>query len=109
MTLPYRRPEAWKLHASQLVRRWPAVLWAVVAVALAGLMLTAVIRADIGWGILFTVLFGAIGAGLGVSYQRSGAERGVPLLINAVVLSRARVRPPDSWIHFFREAGRAVG
>ncbi|CAN5378759.1 hypothetical protein BH10ACT7_BH10ACT7_03000 [soil metagenome] len=105
MTLPYPLPEAWKLQDAPLVRRWPAFFWAVVAIALAVLMIAAAIRGDVGWGILFSALFGAVGAGLGVSYERAGAERGLPLLINAVVLTRARVRPPDSWIHFFREAG----
>lgn len=105
MALPYPLPEAWKLHDTQLVRRWPAMLWIVVGALLAYAMVAADLQRDIGRGILFAALLAAVGAGLGVSYQRSGTETGLPLLLNAVVLSRATVRPPDSWIHFFRETG----
>ena len=105
MTLPYPLPGEWRLHESQLTRRWPAILWSLIAVALAGGMLAANLAAETGAAILLAFLFGAVGAGLGVSYQREGANRGMPHLINAVVLTRARVRPPDSWVHFFREAG----
>jgi hypothetical protein len=105
VALPYPLPEAWKLHDAQLVRRWPAVLWAVIAGGLAIAMTAANLRGDVAGGIIWAVLFGCVGAGLGVSYQRSGSEQGLPLLLNAVVLSRATVRPPDSWIHFFRETG----
>jgi len=68
-------------------------------------MVAANVAAVVGSAILLAFLFGAVGAGLGVSYQREGTNRGMPHLINAVVLTRARVRPPDSWVHFFREAG----
>ena len=105
MALPYPLPEAWKLHDKPLVRRWPAVLWAVIVAALAVAMVVANLQGDVAGGIIRASLVGAVGAGLGVSYQRSGSEQGMPLLLNAVVLSRATVRPPDSWIHFFRETG----
>lgn len=108
MTLPYPQPEAWRVHSAQLVRRWPAFVWAGVAVVLGALALAANVRGDIGGGILFASLFGGVGAALGVSYQRSGTERGLPHLINANVLTRATVMPPDSWIHFFREATLGV-
>ena len=105
MALPYALPEAWKLHDKPLVRRWPAVLWAVIAAGLGVAMFVANLQGDVAGGIIRASLVGAVGAGLGVSYQRSGSEQGLPLLLNAVVLSRATVRPPDSWIHFFRETG----
>ena len=105
MTLPYPLPGEWRLHESQLTRRWPAIVWSVIAVGLASGMVAANVAAVVGSAILLAFLFGAVGAGLGVSYQREGTNRGMPHLINAVVLTRARVRPPDSWVHFFREAG----
>lgn len=105
MALPYPLPEAWKLNDTQLVRRWPAVLWGFIVAGLAISMVAANLEGDVGGGIIRATLVGAVGAGLGVSYQRSGSEQGLPLLLNAVVLSRATVRPPDSWIHFFRETG----
>ena len=105
MTLPYPLPENWRLHETQMKRRWPAVFWSIVAVGLGIAMFGANLRGDIGGGILFASLFGAIGAALGVAYSRSGAERGLPLLLNAIVLTRAKVRPPDSWVHFFSETG----
>ena len=105
MALPYPLPEAWKLNDAQLVRRWPAVLWAFIATGLAITMVAANLGGDVAGGIIRSTLVGAVGAGLGVSYSRSGSEQGLPLLLNAVVLSRATVRPPDSWIHFFRETG----
>lgn len=104
MPLPYPLPPAWKMQPA-LTRRWPALIWAAIAVALGATAIGANVAGDFGSGILQGALAGAVGAGVGVSYQRSGGERGVPLLLNAVVLSRARVRPPDSWIHFFHEAG----
>jgi len=105
MALPYPRPQAWELHDTQLVRRWPAVLWAVIAAGFGVAMVVANVEGDVAGGIIRATLAGAVGAGVGVSYSRSGSEQGLPLLLNAVVLSRATVRPPDSWIHFFRDAG----
>lgn len=103
--LPYPLPEGWTVHPGRLVRRWPAWFWSAVALALVLAAGQAVLAGSIGWGILFTALFGAVGAGLGVAYERAGSERGLPRFINAVVLTRAVSRPPDSWIHFFRESG----
>ena len=103
--LPYPLPEHWQLHETQLKRRWPAVIWVLVGVALSVAMVGANLSGAIGQGILLAASVGAVGAGLGVSYQRAGAERGLPQLMNAIVLTRATVRPPDSWIHFFSETG----
>lgn len=103
--LPYALPAGWTVHSAPVVRRWPAWFWSAVVLGLAIAAGNAVFRGEVGWSILFTALFGAGAAALGVSYQRAGSERGLPRMINAVVLTRARVRPPDSWIHFFREAG----
>ncbi|MGX5680999.1 hypothetical protein [Schumannella luteola] len=103
--LPYPLPEGWTVHPGRLARRWPAWFWSAVALGLAVAAGWAVLAASIGWGILFAGLVGAVGAALGVAYQRAGSERGLPRFINAVVLTRAIVRPPDSWVHFFREAG----
>jgi len=105
MSLPYPLPEHWQLHDTQLRRRWPVVIWVLVATALAVAMVAANLSGSIDRGILLAASFGAVTAALGVSYQRAGAERGLPLLMNAVVLSRATERPPDSWIHFFSETG----
>ena len=106
--MPYPLPAEWKLHESQLTRRWPAVVWSVIAVGLAAGMVASSLVGPIGASILLAFLFGSVGAGLGVSYQREGASRGMPQLLNAVVLTRARVRPPDSWVHFFQEAGPSL-
>ena len=105
MTMPYPLPETWRLHDTQLKRRWPAVLWVVIAIALEVAMVGANLSGSIGQGILLATSFGAVGAALGVSYQRAGAERGLPHMLNAIVLTRATARPPDSWIHFFSETG----
>jgi hypothetical protein len=105
MTLPYPPLDAWRVHATRPVRRWPAVFWAVIATGLAIAMVAANLRGDVGGGILQAVLFGALTTLLSVTYQQAGSERGLPHFINAVVLTRAVVQPRDSWIHFFREQG----
>ncbi|MFG6445023.1 hypothetical protein ACFXQA_07075 [Microbacterium sp. P07] len=104
-TSPYPLPERWRMSAAKPIRRGVAVAWIVVALAFAGGAFAALLREDIGGAIVFTALFAAVGLGVGVGYQHAGAERGLPRFINAVTLSQARVRPPDSWIHFFRETG----
>jgi hypothetical protein len=93
--LPYSLPDDWQLHETQLTRRWPVVVWSLIAVALAVAMAVANLENDVGSAILYASLFGGIVAALGVSYQRAGTERGLPHLINAIVLTRATVRPPD--------------
>lgn len=100
---PYALPDKWRTTAVKPVRVWLAVLWAIVALAFAVLAAAAVLRGDIGLGLLFTLLFAAVGLGVGVAYEHAGDERGMPVLLNAITLTKARVRPPDSWIHFFRE------
>lgn len=105
MSLPYPLPAGWKVQETQLRRRWPVVLWAAVAAALAVGMVGANLDGAVFAAALYAGFFAAVLAGLGVSYQRAGTERGLPLLLNAVVLGRARTRPEDSWIHFFRETG----
>lgn len=87
------------------MRWWWVVLWLGIALGLATFAAVGFLQGDIGRGFVCTLLFGVIGVVLGVTYVRYGGERGMPQLLNAVVLTRALVRPPDSWIHFFREAG----
>jgi hypothetical protein len=93
------------VRAARPIRVWLAVLGGAAALALAALAVSAVLRADVGGGIIWTALFAAVGLGVGVGFERTGGETGLPHLLNAVVLSTAEVRPPDSWIHFFRERG----
>nr|WP_157127061.1 hypothetical protein [Cnuibacter physcomitrellae] len=105
MTMPpYALPDQWRTTAVKPVRVWLAVLWAIVALVFAVLAAAAVLKGDVWGGLIFTLLFAAVGLGVGVGYEHAGDERGMPVLLNAITLTRARVRPPDSWVHFFREA-----
>lgn len=103
--VPYPLPEKWQLTAARPTRWWWVVLWCAVGGAAAAFALFGLVQGDPVRGFVGTLCFGVIGTVLGVTYIRYGGERGMPQLLNAVVLTRALVRPPDSWVHFFREAG----
>jgi len=103
--LPYPLPDKWRLKAAKKLRRWHAALWTVVGAVFVWLAFASLLGGDFGLGILFTIVFAIIGLAMGVGFERTGAESGLPHLLNAVVLSDASERPPDSWIHFFRERG----
>lgn len=103
-TLPYPLPDMWQMRAAKPLGPWAAGLWMLLAAALAAGAVAMLQRGDFLGGTLLTVIAACVTLGVAVTGKHAGAERGMPRLINAVVLTTARVRPADSWIHFFREA-----
>jgi len=102
--LPYPLPEHWRLAAVRPTRWWWTVFWSALALANVVAAFVALGRADAVAALVYTVIFAAIGLGVAVAFERAGDEDALPEMLNAVVLSRAQTPPPDSWVHFFREA-----
>ena len=102
--LPYPLPDAWQMTAAKPLRPWAAGLWMLAATAVAAGAVAQLLRGDFVAGTILAVVAACVAMVVGVTVKYAGGERGMPRFINAVVLSTARVRPPDSWIHFFRSA-----
>jgi len=66
---------------------------------------TAPGHATRGWSALVFALFAFTALAV---YARAPFAHGKPQMINAVTLTRARVAPPDSWVHFARERRTGV-
>lgn len=104
-SLPFPLPERWRITAARPFTLGAGVSMSVAAALAAGLTVWALARGDVWQSVILTVVFAALALFVGVGFEVAGGESGAPLLLNAVVLSRAQVRPPDSWIHFFRQRG----
>lgn len=102
--LPYRLPDAWQVTAAKPLGPWAAVLWMLVAITVAAGAVARLLHGDFIFGTVLALVAACVAVVVGVTVKHAGGERGMPRFINAVALSNARVRPPDSWIHFFREA-----
>ncbi|MFB2554622.1 hypothetical protein [Herbiconiux liangxiaofengii] len=103
--LPYPLPPRWRIVAAKRARPWQGAFGAAVTLALAAVSFWAVARGDLAGAVIWSVMFAAVGLVTGVAFARSGDESGLPAMINSVALSKARVRPVDSWVHFFRRSG----
>lgn len=77
-----------------------------LAVALVALVLAIVwiLTRSYGSVAIMVPIFALAGGIAGVMRDRTGGQNGRPRFINAIVLTNARRQPPDSWIHFFRDA-----
>lgn len=102
---PYPLPEDWRVGTPTRIRPWTVVAYSLVVVLSGAAAVFAVLADDIGAATWRTFVFLAATAGFGVHFERAGAERDLPELLNAVALTRAKERPRDSWVHFFRERG----
>ncbi|MBM7831778.1 hypothetical protein JOE59_002483 [Agromyces cerinus] len=79
-------------------------MWAVGGVAVAAGIGSALLTAvgSLAWGVVLAVLFGLL-ALTTTAFGLFAVRRSPPVLINAVTLGRATVRPVDDWVHFCRE------
>lgn len=102
---PYPLPEDWRVGIPARIRPWTVVAYSVVVIVSATASVVAVLADDIGSATWRAFVFLAATAGFGVHFERAGGERDLPELVNAVALTRAKERPRDSWVHFFRERG----
>jgi len=105
---PYPLPDDWRVGVPTRIRPWTVVAYSLVVALSGAAAVVAVLEGDAGSATWRTFAFVAATAGFGVHFERAGAERGMPELLNAVVLTRAKERPRDSWVHFFRERGAGV-
>ena len=103
--LPYPLPPKWQVHAAKRTATWLVVFGATSTFALGAFAVWAAARGDQVGTIVWAFFFAAIGLVTGIAYERSGDEKALPAMINAIALSRAEVRPADSWIHFFSRSG----
>lgn len=104
-SVPYPLPADWPIAAIPPGR--PVRLAIGVALAAAAAVVAVFFLRAGEWGIGAWVTAGAciVLSVLGITGDGSAAARGVPEMLNAVVLTRAEHHPADSWIHFFRERG----
>lgn len=102
---PYPLPEDWRVGTPARIRAWTVVAYSVVVLASGVSVVFAVLADDVGSATWRAFVFLAATAGFGVHFERAGGERDLPELLNAVALTRAKERPRDSWVHFFRERG----
>lgn len=111
MSLPtgtYPLPPGWRATSARRTRRWmlPVAIAAwilVLAATAAALGSDAIVAAGVGALVLV-----ALTIWIAVVDERSGDERSLPELINAVTLTTAEVAPTDSWVYFFRQKAWSV-
>lgn len=106
--VPYPLPDGWRTADSTRPGRWRVVVGVVVAAALLLRIGAELWEGDVWWAAVLTGAFVMVTAVIAVLRERGGGERGLPHLVNAVVLTRAVERPDDSWVHFFREKGPSL-
>ena len=102
--LPVAWPQAW---GARHPRRPLAMLGIGSALLLIAVVMAATAPGDAarGWSALVFALFAFTALAV---YARAPFGHGTPQMINAVTLTRARVAPPDSWVHFARERRTGV-
>ncbi|MGV8885509.1 MAG: hypothetical protein ACOH1T_07970 [Microbacteriaceae bacterium] len=103
--LPYPLPPEWQMHAAKRAPVWMAALGVTGTFVFATAAYSAAARGDLRDLMVWALFFAGIGLATSVAFQRTGGERRLPAMINAIALSRAIERPVDSWIHFFRQTG----
>ncbi|SDG90423.1 hypothetical protein [Microbacterium sp. 77mftsu3.1] len=102
---PYPLPKDWRVGTPTRIRPWTVVIYSLVVLGSAAALAFAVLGGNVGAATWWVLVFAGATLGFGVHFERAGGERGMPELLNAVALTRAEKRPPDSWVHFFRERG----
>lgn len=107
--MPYALPEKWQVGTVRGEFAWFLILMTVVVALASWGAVAALAAGNVLGGVVATTVAAFCVLGFGVVFDRPGGQRGVPDMINAVVLSTARIRPSDSWVHFFRSAARAAG
>lgn len=100
-------PAAWPRVWGERDRRRPRAMLG-VGVALLVIAVAMAVSSNGRQGPLWSgVVFGLFGLTALAVFVRAPFGRGTFQLVNAVALTDARVRPPDSWVHLVRE--RRVG
>lgn len=100
---PYPLPEGWSLQQARREPAWRIAAWAVAYTFLVSRMIWHLLDGSLGWAVAQLLISGVIGLIAVGEFWLAGGERGRPVLVNAVALTRAEVRPHDSWVHLFRD------